>query len=110
MVGVKNRMKFEKDTPLIEREIHRKERDLRNHKIKYWRKIYPFDLKFEDYDEFNAISKKVNKIKNCIDDFINFDSTNRDDLIFYGQNKFAFDLCLPHYDYICNLPKIETCN
>ncbi len=107
MVGVKGRMKFDKESTPEDKTNHRKNRDNINKKIKYWRSHYNFDLYHEDYEDFNKIAKKIAKIKNCIDEFLNFDPNDRTDLVFYGQNKFAYDLCLPHYDYIKSLKRLE---
>jgi len=106
MVGVKGRIYFDKTISQQDRDNHRKTRNKINKKIKYWRLHYGFELYNEDYEEFNKIAKKIAKIKHCIDEFINFDTDKREDLVFYGENKMAYDLCLPHYEYIKNLKRL----
>ena len=52
----------------------RKLRDNKAQKIRYWRKKYGFDLKIEDYENFNQNIQIIKKTYNIFDLIINFDN------------------------------------
>ena len=86
----------------------RKLRDNKAQKIRYWRKKYGFDLKIEDYENFNQNIQIIKKTYNIFDLIINFDKNkiNGDNLDIYAKNWDNINLGLEIKEYLQKLKKI----
>jgi hypothetical protein len=95
-----------------EMDIERKKRDNISQKIRYWRKRYGFDLKKEDYEDFNKNIHIIKKVYPIYDLIINFDKNhiNPDLLSEYAKNWEKLNKGLEIKDYLKSLNKIEKKN
>ena len=87
--------------------------DNKKQKIRYWRKNYNYDLKIDDYDEFNKIANVIRYVYKYHDFLVKYNPNEKqvfekDDLDIYVKNHKFFKRAIPHLDYIKTLKKIES--
>ena len=87
--------------------------DNKKQKIRYWRKNYNYDLKIDDYDEFNKIANVIRYVYKYHDFLVKYNPNEKqvfekDDLDIYVKNHKFFKRAIPHLDYIKTLRKIES--
>ena len=94
-----------------DQKVELKKRDNVIQKIRYWRKVYNYDLINDDYDEFNSHVKLIRKIHKIHDFVINYNynkkTINACDLELYSKNYDAIMLVLPIMKYLKTLKKIR---
>ena len=66
--------------------VNRKKKDNESQKLRYWRKKYKYDLKSNDYEQFNKNVHLIKHIYDIHDFFINWNPNNEvktEDLAMY---------------------------
>lgn len=93
--------------------VNRKKKDNESQKLRYWRKKYKYDLKSNDYEQFNKNVHLIKHIYDIHDFFINWNPNNEvktEDLAMYIKKHNYIKEAYEIQDYIKSLKKIETEN
>jgi hypothetical protein len=92
----------------------RKSRDNVNQKLRYWRKTYGYDLKWEDYETFNSHVPMIKKIHHIHEFVCNFDKTQMsnmnisENLDLYVKNQKAITDALTIREYLKTLTRFRV--
>lgn len=90
---------------------NRKRKDNEKNKVRYWRTKYGYDLKYDDYEDFNKNAYLIKHIYDIHDFFINWNPESeikKEDLGIYIIKHNHIKNAYPIQQYVKSLKKIDS--